>query len=66
MCHELEKPFSDGECFLAENNLKGNATARWEIFTVFGWIQPCKIGRKMNKESVVLVLHYLVREFSDI
>ena len=21
MCHELEKPFSDGECFLAENNL---------------------------------------------
>ena len=23
MCHELGKPFPDGECFLAENNQKG-------------------------------------------
>jgi hypothetical protein len=28
MCHELEKPFSDGECFFAEM-IKGSATARW-------------------------------------
>ena len=47
MCHELEKPFSDGECFLAENNLKGNATARWALLTTeFEWSQPCKVERK--------------------
>ena len=38
---------SDGECFLAENNLKGNATARWALFTTeFEWSQPCKVERK--------------------
>jgi len=39
--------FSDGECFLAENNLKGNATARWALLTTeFEWSQPCKVERK--------------------
>ena len=36
------------------------------IFTNFGWNQPCKIGQKMNKESVYSVRHYPDREFSDI
>ena len=44
------KTSSDGECFLAENNLKGNATARWALLTTeFEWSQPCKKGRKWKK-----------------
>ena len=67
MCHELEKPFSDGECFLAENNLKGNATARWALLTTdFDWNQPCKIGRKMNKESIDPGRLYRVRKLVEI
>ena len=43
----LECTSSDGECFLAENNLKGNATARWALLTTeFEWSQPCKVERK--------------------
>ena len=51
MCHELEKPFSDGECFLAENNLKGNATARWAtIFTFRPQDWPLEmVARKLSK-----------------
>ena len=33
--------------FSAENNLKGNATARWALLTTeFEWSQPCKVERK--------------------
>ena len=33
--------------FSAENNLKGNATARWALFTTeYEWSQPCKVERK--------------------
>ena len=42
MCHELEKPFSDGECFFAEM-IKGSTTARWALLnTDYDWNQPCK------------------------
>jgi len=44
------KTSSDRECFLAENNLKGNATARWALFvTEFEWSKPCKTGK--NKKN---------------
>ena len=66
MCHELEKPFSDGECFFAEM-IKGNATARWaKFYTDFYWNQPYKKGRKMNKESIDLGRLYRVRELAEI
>jgi len=41
---------SDGECFLAEKNEKGNATARWASNnTDFDWNQPYEIGWKKNQ-----------------
>ena len=50
MCHELEKPFSDGECFFAEM-IKGNATARWATILTFcpqDW--PLEmVARKLSK-----------------
>jgi hypothetical protein len=48
------KTSSDGECFLAENNLKGNATARWALFTTeFEWSQPCKVERKRKTNQFI-------------
>ena len=53
--------------FSAEKNWKGNATARWALnLTGCGWIQLCKIGRKMNKKSIDLYRHNQVRELSEI
>ena len=46
---------------------KGNATARWALFTTdFDQNQPCKIVRKMNKESIDLGRLYRIRELAEI
>ena len=54
MCHELGKPFLRRRVFSAENNEKGNATARWATLITFcpqDWTKLSKIIWKKDHQQ---------------